>query len=68
MVIVGLHPNCDIEALQRQCLDRKSEDSGSGKFRSVIGYQNQSRVEPNVEPQVVSGTSTNFAFINCITT
>jgi hypothetical protein len=53
MVIVGLHPNCDIEALQRQCLDRKSEDSGSGKFRSVIGYQNQSRVEPNVEPQVL---------------
>lgn len=74
MVVVGLHPNCDIQALQRQYFVRKSE--GSGKLRSALGYQNQSRVEPNVEPQVmiivvivvstvvfiliVSGTSTNF--------
>lgn len=51
MVVVGLHPNCDIQALQRQYFVRKSE--GSGKLRSALGYQNQSRVEPNVEPQVL---------------
>ena len=51
MVVVGLHPNCDIQALQRQHVVRKSE--GSGKLRSALGYQNQSRVEPNIEPQVL---------------
>lgn len=51
MVVVGLHPNCDIQALQRQYIDRKSE--GSGKLRSALGYHNQSRVEPNLEPQVL---------------
>ncbi|XP_061361519.1 uncharacterized protein LOC133305343 isoform X2 [Gastrolobium bilobum] len=51
MVVVGLHPNCDIQALQRQYVDRKFE--GSGKLRSALGYQNQSRVEPNIEPQVL---------------
>ena len=52
MVVVGLHPNCDIQALQRQYFLRKSE--GPGKLRSALGYQNQSRVEaePNLEPQV----------------
>lgn len=47
-VVVGLHPNCDIQALQKQYFDRKSE--GSGKFRS--GHH-QSRVESIVEPQVL---------------
>ncbi|KAL2970985.1 hypothetical protein AAZX31_15G168700 [Glycine max] len=53
MVVVGLHPNCDIQALQRQYFLRKSE--GPGKLRSALGYQNQSRVEaePNLEPQVL---------------
>ncbi|CAL0325506.1 unnamed protein product [Lupinus luteus] len=53
MVVVGLHPNCDVHALQRQHVDRKFE--GSGKFRSALGYQNQSRIEPNIniEPQVL---------------
>ena len=53
MGVVGLHPNCDIQALQRQCFLRKSE--GPGKLRSALGYQNQSRVEvePNLEPQVL---------------
>ncbi|RDX68569.1 DENN domain-containing protein 5B, partial [Mucuna pruriens] len=51
MVVVGLHPNCDVQALQRQHVDRKFE--GSGKLRSALGYQNQSRVEPNIEPQVL---------------
>lgn len=51
MVVVGLHPNCDIQALERQYVGRKSE--GSGKLRSTLSAQNQSRVEPNLEPQVV---------------
>ncbi|XP_020228963.1 uncharacterized protein LOC109809941 isoform X2 [Cajanus cajan] len=51
MVVVGLHPNCNVQALQRQYVDRKFE--GSGKLRSALGYQNQSRVEPNIEPQVL---------------
>lgn len=51
MVVVGLHPNCDIHALQRQFFGRKNE--GSGKFRSALSGQHQSRVEPNIEPQVV---------------
>ena len=50
MVVVGLHPNCDIQALERQYIARKTE--GSGKLRSALGCQNQSRVEPNIEPQV----------------
>ncbi|KAK4565164.1 hypothetical protein RGQ29_007004 [Quercus rubra] len=51
MVVVGLHPNCDIQALHRQYIARKSE--GSGRLRSALSSQNQSRVEPNVEPQVL---------------
>ena len=51
MVVVGLHPNCDIHALQRQFFARKNE--GSGKFRNAISGHHQSRVEPNIEPQVV---------------
>ncbi|KAA8523309.1 hypothetical protein F0562_009732 [Nyssa sinensis] len=51
MVVVGLHPNCDTQALQKQYFARKSE--GSGKFRSVLGGQHQSCVEPNLEPQVL---------------
>ncbi|KAJ4708779.1 DENN domain containing protein [Melia azedarach] len=51
MVVVGLHPNCDIQALERQCIARKSETPG--KLRSALNYQNNSRVEPNIEPQVL---------------
>ncbi|CAL5374846.1 unnamed protein product [Camellia sinensis] len=51
MVVVGLHPNYDIQALQKQYFGRKSE--GSGKFRSAFSGQHQSRVEPNLEPQVL---------------
>lgn len=50
MVVVGLHPNCDIQALERQYVGRKAE--GSGKFRNTLSSQNPSRVEPNLEPQV----------------
>ncbi|XP_019417154.1 PREDICTED: uncharacterized protein LOC109328239 isoform X2 [Lupinus angustifolius] len=51
MVVVGLHPCCDVQALQRQYVVKKSE--GSGKLRSALGYQNPSRIEPNIEPQVL---------------
>lgn len=51
MVVVGLHPNCNIRALEKQYVARKFE--GSGKLRSALSNQNQSRVEPNIEPQVL---------------
>ncbi|XWS26607.1 hypothetical protein CRYUN_Cryun26dG0045300 [Craigia yunnanensis] len=51
LVVVGLPPNCDIQALQRQYVTGKFE--GSGKLRSALSYQNNSRVEPNLEPQVL---------------
>ncbi|KAL4296186.1 hypothetical protein GQ457_12G022100 [Hibiscus cannabinus] len=51
MVVVGLPPNCDIQALQRQYVTRKFEDSG--KLRSAISDQNSSHIEPNLEPQVL---------------
>lgn len=51
MVVVGLHPNCDIQALQRLYFSRKLD--APGRFRSALGGQSQSRVEPNLEPQVL---------------
>ncbi|KAI3802834.1 hypothetical protein L1987_30977 [Smallanthus sonchifolius] len=51
MVVVGLHPNCDIQALQRQYFGRRSEVPG--RLRSALSGQNQFRVEPNLEPQVL---------------
>ncbi|KAF8370134.1 hypothetical protein HHK36_005911 [Tetracentron sinense] len=51
MVVVGLHPNSDIQALQKQIFARKS--GGSGKLRSALSGQHQTRVEPNLEPQVL---------------
>lgn len=50
-MVVGLHPNCDIQALQRIYFSRKLD--GPGRFRSALGSQSQSRVEPNLEPQVL---------------
>ncbi|CAI9100703.1 OLC1v1037862C3 [Oldenlandia corymbosa var. corymbosa] len=51
MVVVGLHPHCDIQALQNLYFARKFE--GSGRFRSALNGHHQSRVEPNLEPQVL---------------
>ncbi|KVH94038.1 DENN domain-containing protein [Cynara cardunculus var. scolymus] len=51
MVVVGLPPNCDIQALQRQYFGRRSENSG--RLRSALSGQHQFRVEPNLEPQVL---------------
>ncbi|CAH8389766.1 unnamed protein product [Eruca vesicaria subsp. sativa] len=53
VVVVGLHPNCDIQALESQYIARKSESS-TGRFRSALqASQNHSRVEPTLEPQVL---------------
>ncbi|KAK9099496.1 hypothetical protein Syun_026541 [Stephania yunnanensis] len=51
MVVVGLHPDTDIQALQSQIFARKSE--GPGKLRSALAGLSQARVEPNLEPQVL---------------
>ncbi|KAF2287147.1 hypothetical protein GH714_038427 [Hevea brasiliensis] len=51
MVVVGLHPNCDLQALQRQYVTRRFE--GSGRLQGSLGSQNQSRIEPILEPQVL---------------
>lgn len=51
MVVVGLPPNSDIQALQNLYFARKFE--GSGRFRSALGGQHQCRIEPNLEPQVL---------------
>ncbi|KAI3410839.1 uncharacterized protein J3R85_018350 [Psidium guajava] len=50
MVVVGLHPNCDTLALQKRYVARKFE--GTGKLRNSLS-SHQSRVEPNIEPQVL---------------
>ncbi|KAL2251047.1 UNVERIFIED_CONTAM: hypothetical protein Sindi_2227000 [Sesamum indicum] len=51
VVVLGLPPNSDVEALQSMYFARKFE--GSGRFRNAICGQNQSRIEPNLEPQVL---------------
>ncbi|KAL6523636.1 hypothetical protein OROGR_017239 [Orobanche gracilis] len=51
MVVVGLPPNSDVQALQDLYFARKSE--GSGRFLNALGGQHQSRIEPNLEPQVL---------------
>lgn len=51
MVVLGLHPNTDIQAIQQQIFGRRSE--ASGKWRSALGGQSQARIEPNLEPQVL---------------
>ncbi|KAE8714086.1 DENN domain-containing protein isoform 2 [Hibiscus syriacus] len=51
MVVVGLPPSCDVQALQRLYVTRQFE--GSGKLRSALSCQNNSRVEPCLEPQVL---------------
>ncbi|KAI3447200.1 hypothetical protein Pfo_003865 [Paulownia fortunei] len=51
MVVVGLSPNSDIQELQNLYSAKKFE--GSGRFRSALGGQHQSHVEPTLEPQVL---------------
>ncbi|KAK6147642.1 hypothetical protein DH2020_018554 [Rehmannia glutinosa] len=51
MVVVGLPPSSDVQALQNLYFARKFE--GSGRFRNALGGHHQSRIEPNLEPQVL---------------
>ncbi|GAA0168933.1 hypothetical protein Leryth_002338 [Lithospermum erythrorhizon] len=51
MVVVGLHPECDIQTVKNLYFGKKSE--GSGRFRGSLNGSHQSRVEPNLEPQVL---------------
>ncbi|GER56936.1 DENN (AEX-3) domain-containing protein [Striga asiatica] len=51
MVVVGLPPTSDVQSLQNLYFARKFE--GSGRFRNALGGQHQSRIEPNLEPQVL---------------
>ncbi|XP_051131211.1 uncharacterized protein LOC127251524 isoform X2 [Andrographis paniculata] len=51
MVVVGLPPSSDVRALENLYFSRKVE--GSGRFRTAISGQHQSRIEPNLEPQVL---------------
>lgn len=51
MVVVGLHPDCDIQTVKNIYSGRKSE--GAGRFRGTLNGPHQCRVEPNLEPQVL---------------
>ncbi|GAB2218080.1 hypothetical protein Droror1_Dr00001297 [Drosera rotundifolia] len=51
MVVVGFHPNCDIQALQRQLSTRKPE--GSGKLLRSLSGRHKTSLETNVEPQIL---------------
>ncbi|KAK4391862.1 DENN domain-containing protein 5B [Sesamum angolense] len=51
MVVVGLPPSSDIQALQNLYSAKRFE--GSGRFRSSLGGQHQPLVEPTLEPQVL---------------
>ncbi|GFP87241.1 denn domain-containing protein 5b [Phtheirospermum japonicum] len=51
MVVVGLPPSSDVQALQNLYFSKKSESPG--RLRNALGGQHQSRIEPNLEPQVL---------------
>ncbi|XP_077230331.1 uncharacterized protein LOC143863526 isoform X2 [Tasmannia lanceolata] len=51
MVVVGLHPNSDIQALQKRILEKNLE--GPKKLRTTLSFRRQSHKEPNLEPQVL---------------
>lgn len=50
MVVVGLHPTFDVQTLRKQLIARKNEVSD--KLQLSLD-KNHSRVEPNLEPQVL---------------
>nr|XP_029119404.1 uncharacterized protein LOC105041831 isoform X3 [Elaeis guineensis] len=51
MVVVGLHPDVDVQALQK-LLDEKNNEF-SKKQRSLLNCNHQIHAEPNLEPQVL---------------
>lgn len=52
MVVVGLHPNTNIQALQKQIYDKKSD--GSKKLRTAPSFQHRANDDTNLEPQVLN--------------
>lgn len=50
MVVVGLHPNTDVQELQQQILERSNEDPK--RPRSIFNYHHQVHADLNLEPQV----------------
>lgn len=51
MVVVGLHPDVDVQALEKLLDERNNEFSK--KQRSLLNYNHQVHAEPNLEPQVL---------------
>ncbi|KAG9140936.1 hypothetical protein Leryth_010455 [Lithospermum erythrorhizon] len=51
MVVVGLHPDSDIHTVKNLYFGRNSESCG--RFRGSLNGPHQSRVEPNLDPQVL---------------
>ncbi|KAI4387601.1 hypothetical protein MLD38_000023 [Melastoma candidum] len=51
MVVIGLHPNCDMQALHKRYVAKRPDNPG--KLRNSLIGQHQSQVEPNLEPQVL---------------
>ncbi|XP_068658413.1 uncharacterized protein [Aristolochia californica] len=51
IVVVGLHPNCDIKVLQKQMFEKNLE--GSKTLQIASSFQNQANGKPNIEPQVL---------------
>ncbi|XP_077240965.1 uncharacterized protein LOC143881640 isoform X2 [Tasmannia lanceolata] len=50
MVVVGLHPNSNIQELQKQILEK---NSGPKKLRTTLSFRRQPHKESNLEPQVL---------------
>lgn len=50
MVVVGLHPNADVQALRKIVLDRNNSDP---KRRSLLNYHHQVHSESVIAPQVL---------------
>lgn len=51
MIVVGLHPSVDVQALQKLVLEKNNEDSK--KKRGLLNNNVQVQAEPNLEPQVL---------------
>lgn len=50
MVVVGLHPSVDVQALHKLILDHNNDYS---KRRNLLNYNHQVNAESNLEPQVL---------------
>ncbi|ONK66119.1 uncharacterized protein A4U43_C06F4340 [Asparagus officinalis] len=51
MVVVGLHPNTNVQELQKQLLERNNEDTK--KSRSILNHHHQVHADLDLDPQVL---------------